>query len=129
MQSDWIFFGKNGNNNYSIYNVSKASYAIQVPHVGDAAKTSHLLPEHIIDRVVADSHRPLNPHKQRLLAASTRAVATPKAHTAPTKKPAMRTSSAAKKKEALAKADPESSRSAYSASKRDFMEKLLGQLV
>lgn len=114
--------------NYSIYNVSKASYAIQVPHFGDAGKTSHLLPEHIIDRVTADSHRPLNPHKQRLLAASTRAVVTPKAPTAPTKKPAMRSSST-KKKEALAKANPESSRSAYSASKRDFMEKLLDQLV
>ena len=77
--------------------LSKASYTIDLPHVGDAAKASHLLPDDIIKRSTAVRHRPLNPHKQRLLAAA----------------------------EKKAQGDPETSRSAYSQSKREFLHKLL----
>lgn len=105
--------------------LSKASYTIELPHVGDAAKTSHLLPDDIVHRSTAVKHKPLNPHKQRLLAAETRAAALPKEPSGSKPKPRKSQPSKSEKAEKKAKEDPETSRSAYSASKRDFMEKFL----
>ena len=99
------------------YHVSKAGYAIQVPHVGDAAQTSHLLSGHIIESVTAGTHQPMNPHKQRLLAAEARAAVLPK----DTKKqPKKRAPSKTMLKEKKAAQDPDSSRSAYSSAKNEI---------
>lgn len=114
---------------YIKYHVSKASYHIQVPHVG-APKTSHLLAENVVERITGMRQRPMNPHKQRLLAAEIRSATLPKAKDEKKntgKKP--KSSSSSKKKEAEQAADPESSRSAYSKSKREFMEKFLEPIL
>lgn len=114
---------------YIKYHVSKAGYAIQVPHVGDAAQTSHLLPDHITESVTAGTHRPMNPHKQRLLAAEARAAVLPKDTKKPPKTKKSKAPSKTAAKEKKAAEDPESSRSAYSSAKREFMDKLLDQIV
>ena len=75
---------------------------------------------------MAGTHRPMNPHKQRLLAAEARAVVLPKESKT---KPKKRAPSKAALKEKKASEDPESSRSAYSMAKRAFMDKLLDQIL
>ncbi len=106
---------------YQVSCISKASYDIQVPHVG-APKTSHLLPENVVERITGMTQRPMNPHKQRLLASEMRSATLPKEKNTG-KKP--KSSSSSKRKEVKGASDPESSRSAYSKSKRDFMDKFL----
>lgn len=70
----------------------------------------------------------MNPHKQRLLAAEARAAALPKdTKNQPKTKKKAPSKTAVKEKKAAE--DPESSRSAYSSAKREFMDKLLDQIV
>lgn len=69
----------------------------------------------------------MNPHKQRLLAAEMRGATLPKDEKKkPQKKPK---SSSSKRKEDKQALDPESSRSAYSKAKRDFMDKFLEPIL
>ena len=64
-----------------------------------------MLPDDIIESVVAGTHRPMNPHKQRLLAAEARAVVLPKESKT---KPKKRAPSKGALKEKKAAEDPES---------------------
>ena len=93
------------------------------------ALTSHLLPDHIIQKVVSKKQLPMNPRKQRLL------VAEAKSATLETSKktPKVGKGKAATKSKAKAKVatpsdtgdDSATSRSAYSAAKKAYMDKLL----
>ncbi len=91
------------------------------------ALTSHLLPDHIIQKVVSKKQLPMNPHKQRLL------VAEAKSATLETSKktPKVGKGKAATKSKAKVATpsdtgdDSATSRSAYSAAKKAYMDKLL----
>lgn len=90
------------------------------------ALTSHLLPDHVIQKVVNTKQYPMNPHKQRLLVAEAKQASTVESKK---KKPQVGKGKAPKSK-AKAKATPtdtdsSTSRSAYSAAKKSFMDKLL----
>lgn len=107
------------------YKKSKAGYDIAVPNVAGAL-TSHLLPDHVIQKVVNTKQYPMNPHKQRLLVAEAKQASTVESKK---KKPQVGKGKAPKSK-AKAKATPtdtdsSTSRSAYSAAKKSFMDKLL----
>ncbi len=109
------------------YKKSKAGYDIEVPNVAGAL-TSHLLPDHIIQKVVSKKQLPMNPHKQRLL------VAEAKTTTLASKKPKVGKGKSPKSASSKPKAkvtksdtgdDSPTSRSAYSKAKQSYMAKLL----
>ena len=117
--------------------MAKASYHIEVPLLGHDPMTEHLLPEVVVNQVLSPDveHKPLNPHKQRLLAAEARSANPPQ------KKPASKTKkgtckaqkksekSAGSKKERKpddGNAPPEAARTVYNAKKREFMQKFFG---
>lgn len=96
------------------------------------ALTSHLLPDHIIEKVVNTKQHPMNPHKQRLMVAEAKKVS-PVETKKKKKKSEVGTGKELKSKakaKSKAKVTPDgddsaTSRSAYSAAKRAFMEKFL----
>lgn len=118
--------------------MAKAGYHIEVPLLGHDPMTEHLLPECVVKQVLSPDvkHKPLNPHKQRLLAAEAR-LANP-----PQKKPASKKSkskaqkksdhteksggSKKEKKPDDGNAPPEASRTVYNSKKQKFMQELFG---
>ena len=118
--------------------MAKAGYHIEVPLLGHDPMTEHLLPEFVVKQVLSPDakHKPLNPHKQRLLAAEARSANPPQ------KKPASKKSKVQKKAEGShaeksggskhekksddGNAPPEASRTVYITKKYEFLQKLFG---
>lgn len=95
---------------------------------------SHLLPEKVTNKVFSTSTTPINPHRQRLLAAEARSAKAPVKPKAKAVKPKAKAGVTPKQKAAPAKKvkkaqdggnEPHPTRSEYSEAKQKFMSKNL----
>lgn len=109
-------------------NSFKVGYAIALPPCPQL-ECPHLLPSEVAEKVLGGTHRPINPHAQRLLTAEARAARALKAEEKKKPKPQPQPKKDAPKRQACSwkkEVDVGPSRTEYSAAKQTFMQRCFG---